>query len=156
MPQLNLGQGAFASLANLDSGMNMTDTCHHSSALVATKQTLTRQRHGPIAQRFKRRWRRSVSDIRNQRTTSASNTDQMAEVIGVTASLVALIGLTTTIAQGIYNAHQAVTKVTKDLQGIKNDITIFSGILRDFQSLIPLEEQQTDGQTDVFSFMCWN
>jgi hypothetical protein len=79
----------------------------------------------------------------------------MAEVIGVTASLIALIGLTTTIAQGIYNVHHAVTKVSKDLQGIKNELGLFSGILRDFQSIvIPLEERQTDNKKDVSSIIC--
>ena len=79
------------------------------------------------------------------------------EVIGVAASLVALIGLTTAIAQGIYNVHHAVTKVSKELQWIKDDIATLSGILRGFQSIvIPLEEQQADKQKDVIPFMCWN
>lgn len=72
------------------------------------------------------------------------------EIVGATASLAALIGLTTTIAQGLYNMHYAVTKANKELQVIKDEIMVFSGILRGLQSSVnPLEEQKSE---DVFCF----
>jgi hypothetical protein len=84
--------------------------------------------------------------------------NQMAEALGVAASLVALMGLTTSIAQGVYSVHYAVTKIHKELQTIKDDITIFSGILHKFKLFVNcLEamsvEEQGDTQGDaVLSF----
>jgi hypothetical protein len=73
----------------------------------------------------------------------------MAEALGVAASLVALLGLTTSIAQGIYSAHYAVTKVHKELQAIKDDITIFSGILHKFKQFVNcLEAMSVEEQGD--------
>jgi hypothetical protein len=82
----------------------------------------------------------------------------MAEVLGVAASLVALIGLTTSIAQAVYSIHYTVTKVHKELQAIKDDITIFSGILHKFKEFVncleamSVEEEQQDKQGDVQVF----
>jgi hypothetical protein len=82
----------------------------------------------------------------------------MAEALGVAASLVALIAVTTSIAQTVYSAHYTVTKVREELQAIKDDITIFSGILHKFKLFVncleamSVEEEQGDKQGDGLVF----